>query len=298
MLQLVCALCGTEMTMKTQLACVLLFIQFFEACAEVVFEHLKEGQSLALSVVPRHDQNHLTGLHLYHRGAQGQTTLLSLAEGEEARMDSGSRARLQLRGELTAPEINVSISHLQLSDAGLYMWELSYGQENSSGQTLLSGRRVYLWVEGTGQQHFSVELMRLAEPLLRLDVYPCVFGAGRSHQCSGGYVPLLLTIFSAAVLLLVTLTWMVIDKCVRRRHTPHPHPHPPIYEEMDRKQRTPESPQNSCRASSHLEEVDFPVYANPNIRQPQDNYYACPRQLAHKSGTTTGISSAAMTTPE
>ncbi|KAM9745301.1 uncharacterized protein ACNS7B_009707 isoform 4-T4 [Menidia menidia] len=270
MLQLVCALCGTEMTMKTQLACVLLFIQFFEACAEVVFEHLKEGQSLALSVVPRHDQNHLTGLHLYHRGAQGQTTLLSLAEGEEARMDSGRRARLQLRGELTAPEINVSISHLQLSDAGLYMWELSYGQENSSGQTLLSGRRVFLWVEGTG----------------------------RSHQCSGGYVPLLLTIFSAAILLLVTLTWTVIDKCVRRRHTPHPHPHPPIYEEMDRKQRTPVSPQNSCRASSHLEEVDFPVYANPNIRQPQDNYYACPRQLAHKSGTTTGISSAAMTTPE
>lgn len=48
---------------------------------------------------------------------------------------------------------------------------------------------------------------------------------------------------------------------------------------MTRKQST-EIPQGAHDAPSHLEEANFPVYANPNIRQPQDNYYACPRQLA------------------
>lgn len=49
---------------------------------------------------------------------------------------------------------------------------------------------------------------------------------------------------------------------------------------MTRKQQSTGNPQNNHEAASHLEEVNFPVYANPNIRQPQDNYYACPRQLA------------------
>lgn len=49
---------------------------------------------------------------------------------------------------------------------------------------------------------------------------------------------------------------------------------------MTRKEQSMGVPQNNPEAPSHLEEVNFPVYANPNIRQPQDNYYACPRQLA------------------
>lgn len=55
----------------------------------------------------------------------------------------------------------------------------------------------------------------------------------------------------------------------------------PIYEEMTRKQKQAEgiSP-NPPSAPRHLEEVSFPVYANPNIPPPQDNHYACPRQLA------------------
>lgn len=60
-----------------------------------------------------------------------------------------------------------------------------------------------------------------------------------------------------------------------------PHPPAPIYEEMTRKQQSAANPQNSHEAHSHLEEANFPMYANPGIRQPpQDNYYACPRQLA------------------
>lgn len=54
----------------------------------------------------------------------------------------------------------------------------------------------------------------------------------------------------------------------------------PIYEEMTRKQQSTGLSQNNQEAPLHLEEVNFAVYANANIRQPQDNYYACPRQLA------------------
>ncbi|XP_072225872.1 uncharacterized protein [Leuresthes tenuis] len=239
--------------MKTRLAYIFLFFQLFEAYAELVFERLKEGQSLGLSFIPQQHQNRLASLHLYHRGGHSQTTLLSMAEGGEVKVDSERRARLQHRGGLNSLQINVSISRLQPTDTGLYAWEMSYREENSSSQIILGAQKIFLLVEG----------------------------AGWSSQCSDGYIPLLLTISTAAGLLLLALSWMALEKCVRARHHHTPHPHSPIYEEMNRKQQqAPESPQNNHEASSHLEEVNFPVYANPNIRQPQDNYYACPRQLA------------------
>lgn len=49
---------------------------------------------------------------------------------------------------------------------------------------------------------------------------------------------------------------------------------------MNRKHQSAGSPEINQEASPGPDEVNFPVYANPNIRQPQDNYYACPRQLA------------------
>lgn len=67
---------------------------------------------------------------------------------------------------------------------------------------------------------------------------------------------------------------------MKARHHHREQPAGPIYEEMTKKQQSAGSPQNNQEAPSHLEEVNFPVYANPNIRHPQDNYYACPRQLA------------------
>lgn len=42
----------------------------------------------------------------------------------------------------------------------------------------------------------------------------CVCGAGRSCQCSPSYPPLLLTICTAAGLLLLTLSWLAVEKCV------------------------------------------------------------------------------------
>ncbi|XP_031168202.1 uncharacterized protein LOC116059326 [Sander lucioperca] len=239
----------TEKAMKTSLACILIFIQLFEAYAELIFRQLTESQSLELSCSPRLERSSLTVLHLYHRSAQSQTTLLSMAEGGELKVDPEHRGRLQICGGLDSLQVNVTMSHLQRSDTGLYMWELIY-RENSSNQIILSAQKVFLLVEGTG----------------------------RSCQCSPSYPPLLLTIFIVAGLLLLTLSWLAIEKCVKARHHHRPQPPVPIYEEMTRKPQSAGIHQNNPEAPSHLEEVNFPVYAN--MRQSQDNYYACPRQLA------------------
>ncbi|XP_035510288.1 uncharacterized protein LOC118322662 [Morone saxatilis] len=237
--------------MKTWLACILIFIQIFEGYAELMLRELTESQSLELSCSPHQDHGSPTGLHLYHRSAQSQTTLLSMAKGSEFRVSPDHRGRLQLRGGLDSTRVNVTISHLQTSDTGLYMWELSYGEENSLDQGKLGDQKVFLLVQGTG----------------------------RSCPCS--YPPLLLTIFTAAGLLLLILSWVAIEKCVKTRSHRRPQSSAPIYEEMTRKQQSAGIPQNNHEdPPAHLEEVNFPVYANPNIRQPQDNYYACPRQLA------------------
>ncbi|XP_044037918.1 uncharacterized protein LOC122869220 isoform X3 [Siniperca chuatsi] len=217
--------------MKRSLACILIFIQLFEAYAELIFRQVTESQSLELSCSPQQQHGSLTGLHLFHLSSQSQTTLLSMSEGSELRVDPEHKGRLQLCGGLDSLQVNVTISHLQRSDTGLYMWQLSY-RENSSDQILLSTQKVFLLVEGT------------------------------------------------AGLFLLILSWLAIAKCVKARHHHRPQPPTPIYEEMTRKQQSTGIPQNNLEAPSHLEEVNFPVYANPNIRQPQDNYYACPRQLA------------------
>ncbi|KAM9391614.1 uncharacterized protein KZ484_003141 [Pholidichthys leucotaenia] len=212
------------------------------------------GQSLGLSCSPQRSHGSPSGLHLYYRGTQGQITLLSVGESGEVKVDPDHRGRLQLHGGLSSLQVNVTISDLQQRDAGLYLWELIYREENGSDQ-LLTAQRVFLLVEGTGG----------------------------SCLCSQSYPLLLWTIVVAAGLLLLMLSWLAIDKCVKRKPHHRLQPHTPIYEEMSRKQQQcgrAASAQKPHKASSHLEEVHFPVYANPNIRQQQDNYYACPRQLA------------------
>uniref|UniRef100_UPI0037E714FE uncharacterized protein n=1 Tax=Semicossyphus pulcher TaxID=241346 RepID=UPI0037E714FE len=238
--------------MKTSAACVLIFIQLFEAYAELIFRNLSETQTLELSCSPKQDHGSLTGLHLYHRNAHSQTTLLSMAEGGELRVDPALRERLQLSGGLNSLQVNVTITHLQPADTGLYMWELSYRKRNSSEQIVLAAQKVLLLVKQTE----------------------------RSCHCSASYPPLLLTIFTAAGLIVLALCGLLVDKCVKSRPHETAQPSAPIYEEMTRKQQSAGIARNNPEAPSHLEEVNFPVYANPNIRQPQENYYACPRQLA------------------
>ncbi|XP_023250959.1 uncharacterized protein LOC111645866 isoform X2 [Seriola lalandi dorsalis] len=214
------------------LANIFIFIQLLGAHADVIFRRLTKNQSLELSCSPQQDLGRLMGLHLYHRSSQSQTTLLSIAGDGEHRVNPEHRGRLQLCGRLDSPQVNVTISHLEHSDTGLYMWELSYGEELSP-DLVLSAQKVFLLVDG-----------------------------------------------AAAGLVMLTLGWLAAEKCVKARRHHRPQPPVPIYEEMTRKQQSAGIPQNNHEAPSHLEEDNFPVYANPNIRQPQDNYYACPRQLA------------------
>lgn len=236
--------------MRTRAACVLLFIQLFEAYAELILRHLSESQSLQLSCSSQQDHGLLTGLHLYRRGSSSQTTLLSLSEDGKLKVDPVLRGRLRLNGGLDSLQVNVSISRLQPVDTGLYLWEQSYRRKNSSEQIIMHTQKVFLFVEGTG----------------------------RSCHCSSSYHSLLLTIFAAAGLLLMTMICLAMLKCVKTTHRHQPQPSAPIYEEMTRKQQNVDTSQNN--PPSHLEEVNFPVYANPNIRrQLQENYYACPRQL-------------------
>ncbi|KAL6102821.1 uncharacterized protein ACO6RY_02351 [Pungitius sinensis] len=240
--------------MKMSLACLLLFIQLSKARAELIFRQQAESQSLELTCSPQLQRGALTGLHLYHRGARGQTTLLSMAEGAGPRLHRGHGGRLRLAGGLHSRQVNVTVALLRPSDTGLYVWELSYGAENRSEHGALGPPTVFLLVEG----------------------------AGGSCRCSARYPLLLLIIFTLTGLLLLTLSLLAIEKCfqVKSRRDHNPQPPVPIYEEMTCKLQNPVAPKNNPEAPSHLEEVNFPVYANPNIRQPQDNYYACPRQLA------------------
>ena len=118
--------------------------------AELILKRLTEGESLGLSCVPQRDRGPLMGLHLYHRGPQSQTTLLSISAGGEVRTDPERRARLQLSGGLSSLKINASISGLQLSDSGLYMWELSYRDQDSEDQLVRSAPAVFLLVDVAG----------------------------------------------------------------------------------------------------------------------------------------------------
>lgn len=130
----------------------------------MIFRQLAEGQSLQLSCSLREQRGPPAGLHLYHRGGQTQTTLLSMAEGVEPKVNPHHRGRLQLHGGLRSPQVNVSVSDLQRGDTGLYVWELSSREENSSEEVSVGAAKVLLLVEGLW---FSVQFP-LEPKLLRL----------------------------------------------------------------------------------------------------------------------------------
>lgn len=128
------------------------------ACAELIFRQLAEGQSLQLSCSLREQQGPPAGLHLYHLGGQTQTTLLSMAEGVEPKVNPHHRGRLQLHGGLRSPQVNVSVSDLERGDTGLYVWELSSREENSSEEVSVGAAKVLLLVEGVWfSVHFPLE---------------------------------------------------------------------------------------------------------------------------------------------
>lgn len=180
---LLCCLCGFQNqtgAMRTTLMCILLSIQLYEgerdlhftpspqmasliavappACAEFIFRRLTEGQSLQLSCSLREQQGPHTGLHLYHCGGQTQTTLLSMVEGVELKVNPEHQGRLQLHGGLRSPQVNVSMLDLQRGDTGLYVCELSSRGMNTSEQVSISAAKVLLLVEGLWFQRQSFHL--------------------------------------------------------------------------------------------------------------------------------------------
>lgn len=192
---------------------------------------------------PITDQS-LSHLHLYLHNTQTQMTLLSLSRGIDPRVNPKHRGRLKLSGGLHSGQVSVTLLHLETGDTGLYVWE---GTENNGSEHITSDQRLFLLVD--------------SEKL-------CL--------CSSVYPPLLFTLSGAAGLILISVSWIGIAHFVKSKQYKH-RPSAPVYVEMSRKEQTvakdiPETP-------SHLEEAQFPVYANPNYKLPQDNYYACPRQV-------------------
>ncbi|XP_053706815.1 uncharacterized protein LOC128750580 [Synchiropus splendidus] len=232
--------------MKTSSTCIFTLIQLLNVHADVVFEQRTERESLVLTSSRQCDVSCPTSLLLYHRSARSQTTLLSMVAGHQLRLDPEHRRRLHISGDLSSPQVSVTMSDLKHSDTGLYIWELKYSR-NDSDCLIVTSPTVLLVVDG-----------------------------GESCSSVAEYRTLLFTIATAAGLLLLTLIWLFAEKHVTRKtETSGPSTLAPIYEEMRKQQDS----QNNTEASSHQQEVDFPLYANPNIRQCPENYYACPRQV-------------------
>lgn len=125
----------------------------------MILKRLTEGQAVVISCSPWQAHGGLTGLHLYHRGVQSQTTLVSVTEAGEVTVATDHRARLVLRGDLSSMKVNVTISRLELSDTGLYMWDLSYRDTNSSDQMILCAQKTFVLVEVAGiwLHHLTVQ---------------------------------------------------------------------------------------------------------------------------------------------
>uniref|UniRef100_A0AAV2KK48 Immunoglobulin V-set domain-containing protein n=1 Tax=Knipowitschia caucasica TaxID=637954 RepID=A0AAV2KK48_KNICA len=220
----------------------LLFSQICKVCAEVLFWRVGESQSVELSC-PITAQS--PDLHLYHCSGHSQSTLLSLRQGTPPTVSPRHRGRLWLDGGLHSARVNATLLHLEPSDTGLYVWEMT---ENNSSKRLIYEQKIFLLVE-------SAEAM-------------C--------PCSSLYPTVLYTISAAAGLFLLIVFSLALAKCAKSNHQ-GPLPPAPIYVEMSRKEQT--MSQNIPEKPSHLEEARFPVYANPSYGQAQEHHYASPRLL-------------------
>lgn len=110
-----------------------------------------ENQAFQLSCSPQPSHGDLIGLRLYHRRPHSQTTLLSMSRLSNLRVDLAYGGRLQLRGGLLSPQVNVTIPDIQFADAGLYVFELGYTVDNSSDHILLATQKVLLLVKSKGK---------------------------------------------------------------------------------------------------------------------------------------------------
>ncbi|XP_062307751.1 uncharacterized protein LOC134012111 isoform X1 [Osmerus eperlanus] len=208
---------------------------------EMVFLKRTDGQSVQLSCVPDPEQAGLapTGVILSAETCQVQKDLLSTADSV-LRISSAYQSRLKVTGGMDSSQLNVTISHLQHSDTGLYVCEFTYAvNKNPDHQSF--PKNIFLFIE--------------------------------VKECSS-YVPLLYIISAAVGLLLVNLTWLCAVECIKMRNQQKTQGLLPIYEEMKSGRQENGSPQNIHPGSAKPEETDPPEYTQ--VRHAQ-NHYACPR---------------------
>lgn len=174
----------------------------------VMIRELTENQALQLSCSLQLSPGSLIGLRLYHRRPHSQTTLLSMSRPSDLRVDLAHSGRLQLRGGLLSPQVNVTLPNIQLGDAGLYIFELSYTVGNSSEHFLLGTQKVLLLVKSTGKMSlFSIMLSVFSGNFLHVYFFFVCVAEG-SCSCSHSYASLLLVITFATGLLLLPLSWL------------------------------------------------------------------------------------------
>lgn len=121
------------------------------AGAGLIIRELMENQAFQLSCSPQPSHGGLVGLRLYHRRPHNQTTLMSMSKQGHLKLDPAYSGRLQLRGGLLSPQVNVTLTDIQFADAGLYIFELSHTVGNSSDHILLGTQKVLLLVKSTGK---------------------------------------------------------------------------------------------------------------------------------------------------
>ncbi|CAF89044.1 unnamed protein product, partial [Tetraodon nigroviridis] len=123
--------------MRTTLACVLFSIRLYEACAELVFRQLPEGHTLQLSCSLGEQAGPHTELPpVPLRGAEPDHPAVR-GGGGRAQGQPGAPGAPALRGGLSSPQVNVSVSALQRGDSGLYVCERSSRGGNTSEQAKL-----------------------------------------------------------------------------------------------------------------------------------------------------------------
>ncbi|KAJ7989761.1 hypothetical protein DPEC_G00307870 [Dallia pectoralis] len=215
----------------------------------VMFTRRTEGQSVEISCTSK-GNGVPVNLFLTHTYVHPKRQVLFMANdgsGIMVRVNELYEGRLKIAGRLTSDPLNMTISPLSPTDTGMYVCGFHYTADPSD-QKVYYSQEHFLFVEGTD-----------------------------ACQCSR-YPTVLYAISAAATLLLLVLVWFCTVEFVKLRKHPKPLAPTPIYEEMNSVREGGGSSTNNHLVSTHLAETNSHVCANAQAYQPQENYYASPRQ--------------------
>ena len=120
---------------------------------EMVFLRRTNGQSVQLSCVPDPEQAGLapSGVILSAETCQVQKDLLSTVDDSALRISSAYQSRLKVAGGMDSSQLNITISHLQHSDTGLYVCEFTYAVNKNPDHQSFS-KNIFLFIEVKGMK--------------------------------------------------------------------------------------------------------------------------------------------------